>query len=108
MNHASLSNSFTLRPAGRVFALSNNGLIGLVPQKTQIGDSICIFERSELPLVLRPRETKNEFIGQCYVHGIMGGEVWSHIEIENRGHTFRQFRRAEEAVTTESCHSVLF
>lgn len=50
--------------------------IGLVPRSTQVGDYIAVFKGGRVPLVIRQRGLKWQLIGDCYVHGIMRGEVY--------------------------------
>lgn len=46
--------------------------MGLASAATAIGDKICIFFGGQVLYVLRERgEGKHEFIGECYVHGLM-------------------------------------
>jgi hypothetical protein len=51
--------------------------VGIAPRKSQVSDIICVFYGCSVPIVLRPIEgTKGfQFIGECYVHGIMDGEA---------------------------------
>jgi len=52
-------------------------LVGLVPRETQLGDTICILYGCSVPVVLRKSENTLHwnFIGECYVHGMMNGEA---------------------------------
>ena len=55
------------------------GRVGLGPLHTKPGDLICILYNGATPFLLRPRHldaTKQELIGECYVHGIMYGEAF--------------------------------
>jgi hypothetical protein len=55
----------------------------LVPKETKGGDLVCILYGCSVPIVLRPRAIRRdgevhecyEFIGECYVHGVMEGEA---------------------------------
>ncbi|USP82164.1 HET-domain-containing protein [Curvularia clavata] len=70
---------------GRKFAVTENGLMGVVPPGAELGDMLCIVPGFERPVLLRksPRpvllsEEENnsyEFVGACYAHGIMDGEL---------------------------------
>ena len=66
---------------GRKIAMleSCNFPIGLVPDFTRKGDLICVINGSTTPFVLRAKAECFEFIGECYVQGIMYGEAvdWS-------------------------------
>jgi hypothetical protein len=66
-----------LRMGRRRVGVSQRGLYALVPAETAIGGSIVIVQGSELPFILRPSGGGFCYIGQCYVHGIMDGEVWA-------------------------------
>jgi hypothetical protein len=72
----------------RKFFMTQRGYLGLGPARMQVGDSIYILCGGRCPLVLRksrtvstfkPREgsdpqTLHNFLGDCYVQGIMDGE----------------------------------
>lgn len=60
----------------RKFFVSQQGRIGWVPFRTEVGDRLCVFHGMRIPVVLRARGVKWEFVGACYVHGLMDGEVW--------------------------------
>jgi len=59
----------------RVFIVSSKqGWIGLGPENTQVGDSICIVEGYDTPLLLRSRPDGNfTFVRECY---IIDNEAW--------------------------------
>ena len=52
-------------------------LFGLAPEKAKVDDIICIILGCSVPVVLRKLENSEEyqFIGECYVHGMMDGEA---------------------------------
>lgn len=53
-----------------------NGYIGLFPEHSQAGDGVFILAGCHTPHILRPRgDEKFKLVGECYVHGIMGGEA---------------------------------
>jgi hypothetical protein len=67
--------TFPESAVGRRFAATDNGLIGLVPEEAQVGDSIVVIQGSEVPFILRPYKKKwYLIIGECYIYGIMDGE----------------------------------
>jgi hypothetical protein len=66
-----------IRLAGRRFAVSQRGLLALVPAETQVGDMIVLIQGSEIPFILRASEKGHLLIGECYVHGVMDGEFWN-------------------------------
>ena len=66
--------------------------MGLVPMDTREGDKIAILQTCTVPYVLRSTEGNDgsdgrfTLVGDCYIHGIMGGElvdgiVWEDIEL---------------------------
>ena len=66
----------------RRLVTTERDLLGLVPQETKKRDLICILFGCSVPVVLRRHsdsKTKKEyfqFIGECYVHGLMDGEAF--------------------------------
>jgi hypothetical protein len=54
-----------------------NGFLGLVPKEAVIGDEVCILFGGDVPYILRPTAEDKEFqfVGDCYVHGIMDWEA---------------------------------
>lgn len=68
--------AFEAAVEGRRFGVTSQGYMGLFPQTTQMGDHVCVFLGGYIPFVVR-RLVGNKFnlVGECYVHGIMDGEV---------------------------------
>lgn len=70
---------------GRKLATTKKGYIALVPPRTQAGDTIYIPLGAQVPFVLRENcgnmnmrdKTISAFqlVGECYVHGVMDGEM---------------------------------
>jgi hypothetical protein len=63
----------------RSFFLTDSGLMGIGPATAAVGDLVCVIEGATVPLVLRNGEGNREedqfrFVGESYVHGLMGGE----------------------------------
>jgi hypothetical protein len=56
---------------------TTKGCIGIGPRCLKKGDAVTLFKGGMVPLVIRSRGDKWELIGDCYVHGIMHGEVYS-------------------------------
>ena len=52
-----------------------DGLLGMVPAATKIGDKVCVLHGCNVPVILRQAGQSFEFIGECYIHGIMYGEI---------------------------------
>ncbi|KAL8876952.1 MAG: hypothetical protein Q9198_004939 [Flavoplaca austrocitrina] len=75
-----------MRRPQRLF-LTSHGLLGVGPTTLMEGDCLFIAKGSESPLLLRPIHgsaieggqqenlPKYQFVGRCYVHGIMDGEA---------------------------------
>jgi hypothetical protein len=58
------------------FCRTKDGRFARVPKHAAAGDIICILYGSEVPHVLRLQENGTYIvIGECYVHGVMHGEV---------------------------------
>lgn len=56
--------------------------VGLAPPNAELGDLICVLFGCSVPVVLRPSVQESQqgyytFIGECYVDGMMNGEVVS-------------------------------
>ncbi|KAI1798743.1 heterokaryon incompatibility protein-domain-containing protein [Daldinia bambusicola] len=69
---AALQNAMRNRRLG----ITSEGLLGLFPSQTQHGDTVCIFRGCHVPFVVRVSDGRTvRLIGECYVHGIMKGEV---------------------------------
>ena len=72
----------------RKLFVTGKGYVGVVPPGSGVGDEICIFRGSQTPSVIRERKTEGHvdggvdeksytLVGECYVHGMMDGEMWS-------------------------------
>ena len=71
--HFSLSQRFV----GRRLAVLQYGQLALVPAEASEGNIIAMAESTELPFLLRSvGKDRMQFVGLCYVHGIMDGSVW--------------------------------
>ncbi|KAE9371102.1 HET-domain-containing protein [Stipitochalara longipes BDJ] len=68
---------------GRKFMVTKMGRIGVVPPETRVGDEVRIVMGAQTPFVMRPiegsdedyREKCFELVGECYLHGMMDGEL---------------------------------
>ncbi|KAF5662413.1 ankyrin het domain-containing protein [Fusarium circinatum] len=60
---------------GRVFARSKKGYYVLGPSALQVGDIICVLFGCKVPFCLRRVGERYLLVGECYVHGLMKGEV---------------------------------
>jgi hypothetical protein len=71
---------------GRAMCITTQGYIGVVPPSAEVEDKIVVFAGMQTPLVLRVDSDKqHRYIGDCYVHGIMNGEVLNGDEDGIRG-----------------------
>jgi hypothetical protein len=67
---------------GKRFCVTKSGRTAIVPDATEIGDRICVIFGAPVPFVVRPKvgrtielDKPNEFLGTCWVNGIMNGEL---------------------------------
>ncbi len=58
----------------RLIRTSTNHL-GIAPIAAEPGDVVCVLGGSKVPFVMRKIEDHYVMIGECYVQGIMDGEV---------------------------------
>ncbi|KAJ0335138.1 hypothetical protein COL922a_009670 [Colletotrichum nupharicola] len=58
-------------------AVTKQGLIGLVPLSTEVGDRVGVIHGCDAPFFLRLDEQRGllRVVGESYVHGIMNGEL---------------------------------
>jgi hypothetical protein len=59
----------------RLLAVTAGALMGLVPTGAMAGDEIFVMDGGQVFYVLRPKEASFIYIGECYLHGLMDGEV---------------------------------
>lgn len=61
---------------GRRFCLTKEGRLGSMPKQARAGDKICLLYGGKVPYVVRPcGKEECQYVGQCYVHGCMYGQV---------------------------------
>ena len=61
---------------GRKFLFTTRGYFGVGPGATQLDDRIIVLFGADVPMVVRPREDgRYMLVEECYVHGIMAGQV---------------------------------
>ena len=60
---------------GRRLCWTERGYVGTATYDTEEGDLIVLFEGFRMPFVLRRKDDKFQIVGDCYVHGIMDGEL---------------------------------
>ena len=60
---------------GRDFFTTKAGYMGICPASTAVGDQVCLLSGSQVPYILRQNDQRYQLVGECYVHGIMDGEI---------------------------------
>ena len=60
---------------GRRLCWTQRGYVGTATHDTEEGDLIVLFEGFRMPFVLRRKEDKFQIVGDCYIHGIMDGDL---------------------------------
>ena len=58
--------------------VTDNDLLGCGHLDTQVGDEVWIFRGGNVPFVIRRQDEEDgyTFVGECYVQGLMMGEVF--------------------------------
>jgi hypothetical protein len=64
----------------RSFFVSSKGYMGLGPLDAKVGDEICVLLGCNQPLVIRRVGDHHLVVGQCYVYGMMFGEMMDEME----------------------------
>jgi hypothetical protein len=73
----------------RIFARTKTGYYVLGPKVMKVGDVVCVLFGGKMPFCLRRQGPHYLLVGECYVHGLMGGEA---VDMLERGHfTEREF-----------------
>jgi len=81
---ASMRNATFLRR----FMWTEKGYMGLGPAAAAVGDQVCVLFGGQVLYVLRPKgELEHEFIGECFVHGLMDGAAMDGYEDANQTFT---------------------
>lgn len=62
---------------GRQLATTKTGWLALVPESTHRGDRVAVLYGCGFPVVLRPSGNGFRYIGECYIHGLMNGELFT-------------------------------
>jgi len=74
--HDNLMALATHTAGNRRLFLDCDGFLGMAPPTAQTGDVIVIFLGAQVPFLIRPHPTGGfRLAGECYVHGIMNGEL---------------------------------
>lgn len=82
----------TTAQMARRLIVTTEGLIGMAPCGTVKGDVLSVLLGCSVPVVLRKLEGTDafEFIGECYVHGYMNGEILQELDAGQR--SVRRYR----------------
>jgi hypothetical protein len=72
--------SVTFACQGRRLAHVYEGAMALVPEEAADGDQVFVLFGGQVLYVLRPIAEHFEFIGECYIHGLMDGEALERLE----------------------------
>lgn len=64
----------------RQFFVTSRGYMGLGPPRVEVGDVVCVFPGLSVPVIMRKMDGHYKHQGQCYVHGIMDGEVMESLD----------------------------
>jgi len=81
-----LISAFTIAAGYRRLATTEQGYLCLVPLDARTGDIVVILADCSAPVLVRRLghvEAGYGFIGTCYAHGIMGGELIDALHIED-------------------------
>jgi Heterokaryon incompatibility protein (HET) len=85
---------------GRRFCITHTGYYCLAPSSARVGDIVTILIGAPVPHVIRRREDGfYTYVGECHVHGVMGGEALAHLtdELRAMGHRSRPFRQSKSS-----------
>ena len=64
----------------RQLFISQRGYIGLCPAEAREDDLLCIHLGVRVPLVLRKKSEHHVIVGDCYIDGVMDGELIPEVE----------------------------
>jgi hypothetical protein len=66
---------------------TENEYLGLGPRSSRPDDQVWVFEQARVPFILRaiPDSEHFHFVGECYVHGVMQGELVDKIKFKRIG-----------------------
>jgi Heterokaryon incompatibility protein (HET) len=74
--------------------VTTKGYLGLSQEGFRVGDAVCIFLGGEVPFLLREEMAPNygsfQFLSECYVHGVMDGEVLRDVDMAE-GYQLEEF-----------------
>jgi hypothetical protein len=61
----------------KIFGVTGNSYLGMFPKSAVAGDEIWVLFGGDFPFVLRKMQRARyyQLVGQCYIHGIMEGQL---------------------------------
>lgn len=77
----------------RRFCFTSNLYMGLAPAAAKVGDVVCIFFGGQVPYVIRKKQGSEEFefIGECYLNGLMDGGLMKGAFNNGKPYSEREF-----------------
>lgn len=69
-------NRYSSAVFGRCFVRTETGAYGMCPPDTKPNDSLVLLQGANVPIVLRPSGKNWILVGECFVYGVMYGEIW--------------------------------
>ena len=73
--HRRFEGAYMVVSQGRRFFTTLGGYMGIGPPGMREGDLVCVFLGGKVPWVVRQDGHAYTLVGECYVHGIMNGEL---------------------------------
>ena len=71
-------------PERKLFKTAS-GRFGLEPSAMRPGDICCILFGASVPFVIRRCDQAFKLVGECYIHGVMRGEIVAEEPLQKRG-----------------------
>lgn len=77
----------------QTFFITQGGMLGMGHLEMEAGDEVWIFDGGHVPFIVRKRDEPStfDFVGRCYVQGIMHGEAYKDQSIETRRRAVRVY-----------------
>lgn len=77
----------------QTFFVTQGGMLGMGHLDIEAGDEVWIFDGGNVPFIVRKRNEPStfDFVGRCYVQGIMHGEAFKDQNIEIRRRTVQVY-----------------
>jgi hypothetical protein len=65
---------------GRRLLTTEKGFVGVGPMHMRRGDAVAVLLGASMPVILRKAGERFTYVGECYIHGIMRGEVMAEVQ----------------------------